>query len=304
MSSLITVYNGNENSFKEVSFIPTKRYAFHVIFPDNFAKNIAYPIILWGLGSNFGMTYTEMIKETREGEADYISEFSDPFNSVIIIPVLPRDDGTAIRPPLDTQMLSYFTMIHNFDDFYYRPDLEILEFMKNLRESLKNANYSLEAKNLVGGISAGASIADRLLLLHPDGFSASAILSAGVFSYPIKEVGGVKLPYPFGIGDLDEISNEFDREKFNKIKRFLYVGELETNEEHDSLRYETSHNGELYKTVFKNFGKNPYERTLHYHNFLLKNNIKHEFEIGKKLGHHVSRETLKRVFQFLTENCK
>jgi predicted esterase len=304
MASIITVYKGNENIFKEIKLRHTSRYAFHVVFPNSFSKDKKYKIVLWGLGSNSGMTYAEMIKETREGEADFISEYSDPFEIIIVIPVLPRDDGNATRPPLDTQMLSYFTMIHNFDDFYYRPDLEILEFLTIFRKSLKNAGYTLESSNLAGGISAGASIADRLLLLHPVDFSASAILSAGVFSYPIKEIEGVKLPYPFGIGDLDEISNEFDINKFNNIRRFIYVGELETNNEHDSLRYETSHDGSLYKTILENYGKNPYERTSHYHNFLLENNIVHEFEIGKNLGHHVSRETLKRVFQFLTQNCK
>lgn len=303
MSSLITVYKESENSFENITLIPTKRYAFHVIFPNNFSKNITYPVILWGLGSYRGMTYTEMIKETREGEVDFIGEFSDPFNSIIILPVLPRDDGTTTRPPLDTQMLSYFTMIHNFDSFYYRPDLEVLEFLKNFRKSIQDAGYTLCRNNLIGGISAGAGIADRLLLLHPDGFSASAILLAGIFSYPIEKIDGVKLPYPFGIGDIDEISNEFDRKKFNNIKRFLYVGELETNEEHDSLRYETSHDKKLYEIVINNFGKNPYERTLYYHDFLLKNKIKHEFEIGKKLGHHVPRQTLERVFQFLLQNC-
>lgn len=303
MASIVTVYKNNENAFNGMDLKPTSRYAFQVAFPDSLDQKETNPtLVLWAHGSYSHMKYPEIIKRTKMDEFDYIAEFCDKYNVIAVMPALPRTDGSRTEPPLDTQILSYFTMIHNFDDFYYRPDLEILEFLGQLKNTLRLNGYTISDKYVAGGISAGASVSERIAFLHPNKFSAIAVMCAGVFSYTLDNMDAVDLPYPFGAHKIEEITKEYDKALYDKIRRYIYVGEFETDHAHDSLRYETSHDSKLWENITLIFGDNPYDRTIHYHEFLEKNGIEHKFIIGKGLGHKVEKNVMEEAFNFLIQS--
>jgi len=300
MINIITVYKDRENKFQGISLKPAPRYAFQVAFPDDFSNDeTVYPIVLWGHGSYSKMKYAHIIERTTMDEFEYIAEFCNKYKAIAVMPALPRDDGTRTTPPLDTQILSRFTMIHNFSDFYYRPDLEILEFLDNLKNTLKAKGYKIKDKYVAGGVSAGASLAERISFLHPVKFSSMAILCAGVFMYPLENIGGINLPYPFGIYDLNEIPNEFKKELFDSLRIYLYVGELETDHAHDSLRYETAYEENLSEKIEKVCGDNPYARTLLYNEFIKRNGNEVKLKIGKGVAHQMSKEDMEEAFRFL-----
>lgn len=300
MLNIVTVYKDKENKFKDILLKPAPRYAFQVAFPEDFSNDgTIYPIVLWGHGSYSKMDYSRIIERTTMDEFEYIAEFCNKYNAIAVMPALPREDGTRTSPPLDTQILSRFTMIHNFADFYYRPDLEILEFLDDLKNTLETNGYNIREKYVTGGVSAGASLAERITFLHPERFSSMAILCAGVFMYPLKSINGINLPYPFGVYDLEEISNEFEKELFDKLRIYLYVGELETDHAHDSLRYETAYEENLNERIESVLGDNPYARTLLYNKFVKNNGNEVKLKIGKGLAHQVSKGDMEEAFKFL-----
>jgi predicted esterase len=114
--------------------------------------------------------------------------------------------------------MSQEVMVENLgevEDFYKRPDLEVLKILEYCRKLLNANNIGISEEYLIGGISAGANFVNRFSILHPDKIRAVALLMGGDFLYFQEYMEGAKFDYPFGINNINQIiPNEIDIDKF------------------------------------------------------------------------------------------
>jgi len=91
-------------------------------------------------------------------------------------------------------------------------------------------------KILLDGFSASGKFVNRFVILHPE--RVQAAVSGGVngmATLPLKEIGGEKLIFPVGVGDVTSITgNEFRLNEYLKVPQFIYMGDWDRN---DTLPY-------------------------------------------------------------------
>ncbi len=300
MANLKLFFNETVTLGESIEFDSKSKYAFYVITPDYLeGSNKKFRILLWGHGSFDGMAYEDIISAAKD-DIEMIKQDCDRHNLIAIMPVLPRFQGTSSIIPQDSQMLAKPVMSDDWGEFYRRPDIEILNFINALRNTLESKKYNLYKKIFAAGVSAGANMVNRFSLLYPDIVEAIAIPLAGNYIYPEKSLSDVTLPYPFGVDDIETIKGQrFSKHQFLSLKFFLYVGVLDTNQTNDPLSFEADLiDPTLNEKIKSIFGKNQYERCLHYANYLKSEGAKVELVIEEDYGHALAPDSYDRIFEF------
>lgn len=218
----------------------------------------------------------------------------------IIMPVLPRNRNTQDYPErkMDSQIFTQETMglVHEIkvNELYLRPDLEIKKIINNESEPM--------SKIIIGGISAGANMANRYSILHPANIIGVVLMLAGDFVYPVTTLGTIELHYPFGINGINELRDtNLDIDLFKQIPHMLCVGEFDTNPENDPLPFELNNNKEDIIKYQQLLGLTPTERTMHYHKFLKSFGMSNEIVVGKNMGHEINKELTTKVRDWLQD---
>lgn len=120
-----------------------------------------------------------------------------------------------------------------------RIDLQLICMIDDAAERLSLKGINLDKEVLMTGFSASGMFANRFTVLHPERVQAAAIGHAG--GWPIAPVGewdGVKLRYPYGVWDIEEIvGEEFDIESFKSIPLYFYLGDKDTNDAVPEFKY-------------------------------------------------------------------
>mgnify|MGYP006293064333 CR=1 FL=1 len=154
------------------------------------------------------------------------------------------------------------------------------------------------------GFSASAMFADRFCHLHPDMVKAAAYGSpGGLPMLPFDQLHGSLLPYPVGTGDLGKLTGrEFDRDSFQKIHRFIYLGEKDQN---DSVPYRDGFGKTASDLVFSLIGKTPLERHRFVGSILGTRGYQNtEFVYYPEIGHRMTEQTRRDMFDFLENRQK
>lgn len=304
MANLKLFFKETVSLGKSIQFDLNSKFAFYVITPSTFENtNVKLRILLWGHGSFNGMAYEDIISAAKD-DIVMIKQDCDRHNLIAIMPVLPRFQGTSSIIPQDSQMLAKPVMSDDWDEFYRRPDIEILNFINDLRNTLESKKYNLYKKIFAAGVSAGANMVNRFSLLYPDIVEAIAIPLAGNYAYPEKVFGNVELPYPFGVDDIETIKGQrYSKDQFLSLNFFLYVGVLDTKQVNDPLSFEADLiDPSLNEKIKSIFGKNQYERCLHYAHYLKSEGAQAELVIEENYGHALAPDSYDRIFEFF-DNC-
>lgn len=120
---------------------------------------------------------------------------------------------------------------------------------------------------------------------------------------PFDQLHGSLLPYPVGTGDLGKLTGrEFDRDNFQKIHRFIYLGEKDQN---DSVPYRDGFGKTASDLVFSLIGKTPLERHRFVESILGTRGYQNtEFVYYPEIGHQMTKQTRQDMFDFLENHQK
>lgn len=262
-------------------------------------------IILWGHGSSPGNFSYPEYKIFAQQTLTNILSYCNSLDLIAITPLLPRERERKHYPysNFDSQIMTAEVMVEDVSEdnkFYYRPDLEIRKIIQVVHNLLAVKNISIDKKVIVGGVSAGANLANRFSMLYPDIISHSMLLLAGDFIYPAKIVSNLTLNYPFGIADLNKISGQcFSHQNFEGIKHFIFVGEKDHDSNADPLPFEVR--DRIYREQLKQaIGQNQVERAKHYAQHLNNLGIFVDFDLDPSQGHSYNKNTLDRAFSLIS----
>lgn len=114
-----------------------------------------------------------------------------------------------------------------------RMDRQLIAMIVDAKEFLQEQfEIQVKEKVFMHGFSANGTFALRFTTMYPDLVKAVAV--GGVSAIPILPVAtldGHLLKYPVGIGDISKFTGtDFNRSEYNKVSKFVYMGDLDTND--------------------------------------------------------------------------
>lgn len=216
---------------------------------------------------------------------------ADELGVVLLVPAFlrPAEDWQIYTHALDRDVLT--TKRQDLA----RLDLQLIAMVESARVQLANEGIRTEEKILLQGFSASAMFANRFAVLHPGRVKAVTIGSPG--GWPIAPLPAWEnhvLPYPVGVGDLEELTGvPFDSAAFNAIPQLIYMGSLDDN---DSVDFRDGWDEEAAALIDRLFGTEPisrweisrlqYERAGAHARFLLVEGVGHD---RRELQDHSTR---------------
>lgn len=279
------------------------KYDYLLYIPDNIREA---QIVVWGHGSTPDEVKYEDISDFIEPSFNNILSYCNKLNLVAVMPLLPRFADANEYPlvKFDSQIMTKEVMFDNYspeNEPYKRPDLEIVKMIESVKDMLKKDDVKVKEKIVIGGVSAGANMANRFSLLYPELVEFSLLLLSGIFMYPESKMNEVTLNYPFGTNNIDQLVNKgFNKEEFSGIKHFLYVGEQDNNPRNDIARFEFIAERDK-QNIGKVIGLDSVSRTKNYANYLESLGIDVELYIEPELGHNVNGKVMDKTFGYLKD---
>jgi pimeloyl-ACP methyl ester carboxylesterase len=154
---------------------------------------------------------------------------------------LDRDSLTTSRPDL------------------VRIDLQLLAMVDNARTKLAQEGIKTEERFLLQGFSASGMFANRFAVLHPERVAAVAAGAPGGWPVaPLASFNGELLPYPAGVGDLEQLTGKaFAADAYRVLPQLIYMGSQDDN---DSVDFRDGWDEQAGKLVDRLFGKDPQSR--------------------------------------------
>ncbi|MEA9357556.1 hypothetical protein SHI21_15110 [Bacteriovorax sp. PP10] len=246
--------------------------------------------------NNTGSSITDLEEQNSITQRQALVEASLAVktSSVLLIPGFPRPN---IEPPIYTHSLSRSTLLVK-DGPLKRIDLQLIKMSEAARILLKKKyKISLRQKFFLSGFSASAMFVNRFAFIHPTLVAGVAVGAPGGWPLaPLKKFKNKLLPYPVGISDLDEITNEnIDLPNLKQVPFFFYIGDKDEN---DSVIFRDSYTKENEDLVFSTFGKKPVERWSIAEKLYQDAGLNAKFKLYKDLGHETGANTRTDVIEF------
>lgn len=158
----------------------------------------------------------------------------------------------------------------------------------------KKLNLKLRSRALVYGFSRGAQLGHRFAMMYPERVSSVVAISAGAYTLPFEtrnsDEGPQRLPFPFGVGDLDKLAGRpFDWSSFRQVSFWIGVGDKDNR------------STDVPRAFDPYVGENRIDRARNFEQALRTQGITVRLVIFPNAGHEITAEMRKGALQFLRE---
>lgn len=135
--------------------------------------------------------------------------------------VMVEDDAHGNAAQLDD-------IFYTDDPFYNRIDLKVQKIIEEAVITIEEQNIKVYDKVLIEGFSSTGISAVKFAILMPDKILAIIAGSPGVVNLLTNDFEAQNYEWPYGLKNfVDMTGYSFDKEAFNKIPKFLYIGSLD-----------------------------------------------------------------------------
>ncbi len=217
-------------------------WPYYLNIPDNIEVGQAVNILVLPTSSPQQSDSLEYHKEYAEEVNNRLGNyFGQELKAITITPVLPRFKEHPYSDNIkygwsDPQRLEEPT-IKREEGQFYQFDLQTLSMIEDAREQFQEMGITTYEEFYMYGFSNGGVFTNRMLLLHPEKIMAAAFGGTGFPAVPVCSWNDIDLPYPTGIGGLEEITEkEFDQDEFNSTPVFAFRGSLDENDFYEFSR--------------------------------------------------------------------
>jgi hypothetical protein len=180
-----------------------------------------------------------------------------------------------------------------------RLDLQLIQMIEYAEEILGSEfKISLKGSINMAGFSTSAHFTDRFCFLHPNRVNAASLGGFnGHVALPLDVYDGVELIYPFGTSDYHLLTGQvFDESAFSSIKRFLYQG---SEDENDDLVYSDGYEMNESSPIIKLFGAVVPERLKNYQKLFERMGLdNHRFAMYEGVGHSLTNQMKEDIADF------
>ncbi len=187
---------------------------------------------------------------TKSKTARMISDLGLPY----LIPLFPRCEG------IYTHALSREAILSD-DINLKRIDQQFINMINDAKERLKTLGINIEEKFILNGFSASGAFSNRFAIMYPQ--LLKGVISGGqtYAMLPLKEYEGIKLTYPIGIADLEDVAGiKFNSEEYFNLPQFIYEGDQ--NDHNDTTKFSECMTKEQAEMIYSLFGNLPKSKRL------------------------------------------
>lgn len=219
----------------------------------------------------------------------------------LLVPIFPRP---ASQELIYTHALDRDVILEKSIELK-RLDLQLLAMIKDAKIILNAMDIKTASKVLMNGFSASATFTNRFSFIHPEAIKALAIGGFnGELILPQSEINDIKLNYPIGTNDFQELFEKpFDANKYKSITQLIYMGSLDDN---DAVQFDDAYDDKERKIINENLGSHVQGRYLKCQKIYQENNIAPIFKTYENIGHWTTSEMNLEVIKFfqsqLTDN--
>ena len=238
---LVKVKSNPENGF---------HFPYYLYIPKSYVTNTRKRVPLIVIPNNSGKNSDDPFFHERWVIRDFsrsAKDLSEESTLPVLMPVFPRPKtGWQIY----THALDRDTLLVSKGPLK-RIDLQLIAMVADAKVVLKAEGIELLDRFFLNGYSASGTFANRFAFLHPSrllGVAAGGV--NGIPTLPIEELGGTRLTFPVGVGDIERFTGEkFDYNAYQKLPQFIYMG---AKDENDTLPFRdawSEDEAELIKSV-------------------------------------------------------
>ena len=178
-----------------------------------------------------------------------------------------------------------------------RIDLQLLEMVDHAREKLE-LELELETYHdiFLWGYSITGTFTANFAKLNPDRVRAFVVGGVDAIILPHDSLAGYTLNYNNGVNDFDDlIGSRFDREAYNDIAKYFYIGELESF-------YKISLDDTLGKALWDTMDDSYINGFKRVEEIYQDENIPAQFVTYQSTAHQVRKEMLEDTIRFFEKN--
>ncbi|MCG8527672.1 MAG: hypothetical protein MI748_14925 [Opitutales bacterium] len=231
-------------------------------------------------------------------EKGYAHRIAKELGMPLLIPVVDRPQSEYL---LYTHALDRDCLLKK-DGRYKRLDLQLIAMVEDAKELLLERGQEMEEKIIMHGFSASGNYVDRFVALHPDLVSAAAY--GGINSRPFLPLESSpkeeSLIYPVGFGDYEELTGEvFDMKAFRKVPRFVYMGELDTN---DTFPYAEPYGEDEKRLIQEMMGPEMWDQWAYAEGLFEEKQVNAQFVVYEGIAHGIPDHGFEDIIRFFRQN--
>jgi hypothetical protein len=187
-------------------------------------------------------------------------EIANTLGTPILMPLFPRPELKEIASNLQLQALTRASLEEEQPRFAH-VDRQLIAMIDAARNELAANGWPVRVRRrvLMAGFSAAGQFTERFAKLHPDRVLAAAVGAPG--SWPVAPVAadqGVKLRYPVGIADVEELTgHSVDLVALRRVRSLYFRARRDENDTVGSGDNYTDRDSKLIKRLF---GNSPHAR--------------------------------------------
>lgn len=141
--------------------------------------------------------------------------------AILLVPVFPR---FSIPHTFGAQYLDRFVLETKYIELK-DVDLQLIRMAELIIGNKREEGIDLSDKLLFTGYSAQSWFSSRFLALNPNRVQAITIGGCAWPTVPVAEYKGIELPFPLGIGSIEEYDREIpDIEDYKRVNIYYYWG--------------------------------------------------------------------------------
>lgn len=229
-------------------------FPYYLFLPENMSETDE--LILVVEPNNSGFVSDEFKKHTEKAQRTATNDFymgnyvAQNLGFPLLVPVFPRPEENW---KIYTHALDRDAMLQKNNPLEHI-DLQLLYMINDAETRLIEDRYKVNKKVLLTGFSASGTFVNRFTFLHPERVIAAAAGGLnGLLILPKKEMDGIKLNYPLGANDFEQLTGKtWDIETFTKVPQFLFMGSLDDN---DAILYDDGYSQEERDIIFQLLGE-------------------------------------------------
>lgn len=189
------------------------------------------------------IAFAQQICKQEDGKHFNLGYMYQKLNQPLVIPIIERCESEHTGEYY-TQMLGRNVIMDKTSKFVNLSQqvVAVVEEAKKVCLAKNNA-INIDKKSGLCGFSTSGVFASRMLFAEPESFDVClSMCSNAVQPLPVDELDGVKLPYPLGTADYENMFGKpFNVKEYKKARQMFFVG----NEE-DNQRYNIAKNPRLH----------------------------------------------------------
>jgi predicted esterase len=267
---------------------PDINYRFWVSVPPQPAR-----VVFWFHGST--TEPVDVLAEKRPLEFELALQLLPP-DCIVVTPMIPKvvaaEGGRVIDPQCLSRNVMFDDLIDPAFEIHNRPDREVLKIFAYLEDFFFPVLGRQFNRFGVGGFSAGGNFASLFAVLHPRRVSHMMSIISCAHWLPVERIGGVRIDYPYGAGNLGRISRAApDPVAQRQVKYFIYHGALDDHDPIDHFADNDPHEAAAIRSVT---GRTALQRAEHALGLLRNAGFNVEWRLAPGSAHEIhSRDELK-----------